>query len=103
MQPCSMLSTLQCQCLLQYVGHCRSCTLHNVAASVPASSTYAQAEERAEGRVATDVYRAYITSWGPWLLVPAAVVLFFIFERGLTVCTDSHDEARLLSMSSAWM
>jgi len=45
----------------------------------------AQAEERAEGRVASDVYRVYITSWGPWLMVPIAVIVFFICERSLTV------------------
>ncbi len=35
--------------------------------------------------MASDVYRVYITSWGPWLMVPIAVIVFFICERSLTV------------------
>ena len=42
-------------------------------------------EERAEGQVARGVYLAYIRSWGPALLLPVAMLLFFSFERGLQV------------------
>ena len=45
----------------------------------------AQAEERAEGRVAQQVYMAYIRSWGPWLLLPVLMTSCFGAERGLTV------------------
>ena len=44
-----------------------------------------QVEERAEGQVARSVYLAYIRSWGPALLLPVAMLLFFSFERGLQV------------------
>ena len=91
-QPC-------CSCIVAILGELPGCHCQDVgwaqdlkmvqsssySAVLRTAYTAAQAEERAKGRVATDVYRVYITSWGPWLMVPAAVVVFFICERSLTV------------------
>ncbi|KAF8057290.1 Abcc2 [Scenedesmus sp. PABB004] len=44
-----------------------------------------KAEERAKGQVKRSVYLAYLTAWGPLLLLPTAVALGALAERGLQV------------------
>lgn len=47
--------------------------------------TYAQAEERAKGRVEKSVYAAYLAAWSVAFVLPVAMVFFAFGERGLQV------------------
>jgi len=49
------------------------------------SGEIVKAEERARGRIKTEVYSAYLWAWGPMLLLPISLILFALMERGLQV------------------
>ena len=49
------------------------------------SGEIVKAEERARGRIKTEVYSSYLRAWGPMFLLPISLILFAFAERGLQV------------------
>ena len=49
------------------------------------SGEIVKAEERARGRIKTEIYSTYLRAWGPMFILPILLVLFALAERGLQV------------------